>query len=307
MKSALLIIDVQQALCSGEWAAFDIDRVVDRINLISAKARAAGAPVILIQHEEDEGPLQFDSAGWQLYDRLATSEDDARVRKTATDSFHETELDDLLQEEGVDQLVVCGLQSDFCVDTTIRRALGLGYPVTLVSDAHSTLDNGVLTAAQIVAHHNTTLANITSFGPRATLTPAAEVAFETAPPKAANDADADEDEDRDYEAFPDDENGDILWNMALSGDNLDIPREVDFSVIFPTEEAAIKFALHLLRNDQKVSFASYEEHDELPWQVQAHPVMEPTHENISGYEAELARDATPLGGRNDGWGCFAQD
>jgi nicotinamidase-related amidase len=305
MKSALLIIDVQQALCSGEWAAFEIDRVVDRINEVSARARAAGVPVVLIQHEEPEGPLQFDSEGWQLYERLEAVEDDFVVRKTAPDSFHETDLDDLLQEEGVDALVVCGLQSDFCVDTTIRRALGLGYPVTLISDAHSTLGNGVLSAEQIIAHHNTTLSNITSFGPRATPTPAAEVKFEPAPAEAANDADADD--GRDYETFPDDENGDILWNMGRNGDNLEAPREVDFSVIFPTEEAAIEFALHLLRNDQKVSFSAYEEHKELPWQVQAHPVMTPTHENISGYEEQLAQDAEPLGGRNDGWGCFAQD
>jgi hypothetical protein len=112
---------------------------------------------------------------------------------------------------------------------------------------------------------------------------------------------------RDYVQFPRDENGDILWDMNEDGDNLAVAREIDFSVIFPTEDAALQFAVHLLRNDQKVSFAAYEEHEELPWQVQAHPVMVPTHENISGYESQLAQDATPFGGRNDGWGCFAQD
>jgi len=60
-------------------------------------------------------------------------------------------------------LIICGLQTDFCVDTTVRRAFTLGYHVTLVADAHSTLDNGVLTAAQIIAHHNATLGN---FGPQ---------------------------------------------------------------------------------------------------------------------------------------------
>jgi hypothetical protein len=112
---------------------------------------------------------------------------------------------------------------------------------------------------------------------------------------------------RNYAQFPDDENGNILWGMQQNGDNLEIPREIDFSVIFPTEDAAIKFAVHLLRNDQKVSFSPYEDHAELPWQVQAHPVMLPTHENISGYESQLAKGAQQLGGRNDGWGCFAQE
>lgn len=168
MKSALLVIDVQNGLCSGEEAAFDIDRVVARINAAIAKARAAAVPVVFIQHEETDGPLQFASAAWQLYQPLAAEAGDPRVRKTATDSFHKTELHALLQSLGIGRVVVCGLQSEFCVDSTVRGALAHGYPVTLISDAHSTVDNGVLSAAQISAHHTATLCNVGSFGPRVT-------------------------------------------------------------------------------------------------------------------------------------------
>ncbi|MET4570389.1 ribonuclease E inhibitor RraB [Rhodanobacter soli] len=111
---------------------------------------------------------------------------------------------------------------------------------------------------------------------------------------------------RDPLLFPDDENGDVLWQMAQAGDDLSIPREVDFAVIFPSEDDALKFAVHLLRSDQKVSFSSYEEHDELPWQVLAHPFMEASHENVSGFERLLGEAAEDFGGRNDGWGCEAQ-
>lgn len=111
---------------------------------------------------------------------------------------------------------------------------------------------------------------------------------------------------RDPELFPADENGDVLWQMAVSGDDLSIPREVDFAVILPSEDAALKFAVHLLRSDQKVSFSAYEEHDELPWQVLAHPYMAPSHENISGFERLLGEAAADFDGRNDGWGCEAQ-
>jgi nicotinamidase-related amidase len=178
MTTALLIIDVQQALCSGEQEAFECPRVIERINEVSRKARQAGAPVVVIQHESPGSPLAHGTAGWQVADGVETHPTDIFLRKRATDSFHNTDLQTLLQARGVTRLVVCGLHSEFCVDTTTRRALAHGYPVTLVSDAHSTVDNGVLTAAQITAHHNHTLANISSFGPRATPVPARDVRFQ---------------------------------------------------------------------------------------------------------------------------------
>lgn len=176
MNTALLVIDVQQLLCNGDEAAHDIERVIDRINGVAVRARAAGAPVFMIQHEDD-GPLRHGSDGWQLDPRLSVQPDDLHLRKTACDSFHHTELQALLHARDIERLVVCGLQSEYCVDSTVRRALALGYPVTLVSDAHSTVDNGVLSAAQISAHHTTTLARLESFGPRVTPLPAAEVRF----------------------------------------------------------------------------------------------------------------------------------
>jgi len=177
MKPALLIIDVQRVLCTGEYACFDIQNVIERINALSAKARTAGVPVVFIQHEEEEGAMRHDAEGWHLDDRLVTDASDLRVRKTTPDSFQKTPLQSLLQQRGVTNLVICGLQSDFCVDSTSRGALAHGYPVTLVSDAHSTLDNQGLTAAQISAHHTETLANVTSFGPRVTPAMAAQVTF----------------------------------------------------------------------------------------------------------------------------------
>lgn len=169
MTAALLVIDVQQALCAGDYAAHDAPALIARINAVIGKARAARLPVVFIQHEESGGPLAPGTTGWQLAAGLQAQADDLRLRKTASDAFHATPLQALLQARAVRRLVVCGLQTEYCVDTTVRRALALGYPVTLVADGHSTLDNGILPAPQIVAHHNRTLANLTSFGPRVTL------------------------------------------------------------------------------------------------------------------------------------------
>ena len=176
MTTALLIIDVQRALCVGEEAAFQVDAVLARINELSARARASGAPVVVIQHDDD-GPLQFGTAGWELADGLVTSADDIRVRKQTTNSFHKTDLHAVLQARQVSRVVICGLQTDFCVDTTARQALPLGYRLVLAADAHSTID-GAITAPQIIAHHNHIFRNITSFGPVIEVTPSSGVRFE---------------------------------------------------------------------------------------------------------------------------------
>ncbi len=174
--TALLIIDVQQGLCQGasegdsggggDGAAFESPQVIARINAVSAKARAAGAPVIFIQHESKSGYLEFETPAWQLADGLQAEPADLRIRKTTPDSFLRTELQDVLQQHAIKNLIICGMHTEFCVDSTTRRALALGYPVVLVADAHTSAGNAHLTAAQVIAHHNATLTNISSFGPR---------------------------------------------------------------------------------------------------------------------------------------------
>ena len=177
MNTAVLVIDVQQGLCEGQGAAFDCAGTINRINRVTARARAAGVPVMFIQHESTTGYLEQGTPAWQLATRLDVAPKDMKLRKTTPDSFLRTDLDTQLKRLGVTSLVVCGMHSEFCVDTTTRRALAQGYPVTLVSDGHTSAGNSALTPQQVMAHHNATLSNISSFGPRVTLLTSNEVTF----------------------------------------------------------------------------------------------------------------------------------
>ena len=175
MATALLIIDVQQALCTGEEECFEINRVIENINHMSIRARIAGVPVVFIQHEEVNGPLVHDTAGWQLAEGLETEPEDIRVRKTTPDSFYQTKLQKLLQREEIERLIICGLQTDYCVNATVRQALILGYDVVLAADAHSTVDNGSLSAEEIIAEHNKDLAHLTGSVARIDVMPAGQI------------------------------------------------------------------------------------------------------------------------------------
>ena len=175
MDTAVLVIDVQQAFCAGPQAVHDAQGLLQRINAVTRNARQAGAPVIFIQHEGEGTVLEHGSAGWQFADGLRIETGDLRVPKATPDAFLRTNLQELLESRHVHHLVVCGLHTEFCIDTTVRRALALGHPVTLVADGHSPAGNAFLTPQQIVAHHNATLTSISSFGPRAVAVPAAQL------------------------------------------------------------------------------------------------------------------------------------
>ncbi|MBC5783880.1 cysteine hydrolase [Ramlibacter sp. USB13] len=172
MTSAILVIDVQQEFCGGP-RSWDVNGLLSRINAVTRAAREAGAPVLFIQHE---GPaLPHGSPGWHLAEGLRVEASDLRVPKTTPDAFLRSNVQELLQARHVGDVVVCGLHTQFCIDTTVRRALALGYPVTLVSDAHWPWTSEVLTPQQVIAHHEATLASLASFGPRVQLRRAAEL------------------------------------------------------------------------------------------------------------------------------------
>ena len=177
MTTALLIIDVQQALCAGEYQCFEIDRVIATINQLSQRARAAGVPVVLIQHEVKDGAFVHGAQGWQLAKTLEVSPKDLHVRKTTGDSFYQTDLGKLLPSEDFERLVICGLQTDYCVNATVRSAHKLGYDVVIAQDAHSTVDNGNVSAEDIIAEHNKGFAALTSSVARADVRPAAAILF----------------------------------------------------------------------------------------------------------------------------------
>ena len=177
MSQALVIIDVQQGLCEGEGQAWQFEQVIDRINQVSRKARQAGVPVIFVQHEGRSGYLSHGSREWQLADGLLNEAQDIRIRKTTPDAFLKTDLQERLDALGVKELAICGMHSEFCVDTTTRRALALGYPVILLEDAHTSAGNKALSAEQVIAHHNATLTSISSFGPKARTISSCDMAF----------------------------------------------------------------------------------------------------------------------------------
>ena len=153
-KTALMVIDVQNAVFGWAWRK---DEVIANINKLVADARAAGTPVIWVQHSDEEMPIG--SEVWELMQNLTKPEPGEEIiQKNFRSSFENTNLDEVLAKLGISHLVVTGGETNNCVRHTSHAAIERGYDVTLVSDAHTTVDGawGVenLTAADIVAEQN---------------------------------------------------------------------------------------------------------------------------------------------------------
>ncbi|MFH0071148.1 cysteine hydrolase family protein [Peribacillus sp. NPDC056705] len=154
-KSALLIIDVQNEMFQENDPVYEGNRLLYNLKQLIATARSRAIPVFYIQHN-DEG-LKEGTEAWKINAEIAPAMSDSIIQKTRPDSFYNTTLEEELKRQGIEHVMLAGMQSELCVDTTCRRAFSLGYSVTLVSDAHSTWNNSVLTAQQIIDHANATL------------------------------------------------------------------------------------------------------------------------------------------------------
>jgi nicotinamidase-related amidase len=153
---ALMVIDVQQGMFADPaHPPFEGLQVVAKIADLIAQARRVGAPVVYVQHDGGQGhPLTPGAPGYPFHVELTPRDGDVVVVKNHCSAFQGTDLEGLLKARGITDLVVTGMQSDYCVDTTVRSAFERGFKVLLVQDGHTTFDQGELTGAQIRRHHN---------------------------------------------------------------------------------------------------------------------------------------------------------
>jgi nicotinamidase-related amidase len=132
-QTALLVVDVQNDVVGTAWHR---EEVVGRIGDLVQRARAAGTPVVWVQHNEEE--MLIGSPGWQIVDDLVPTDDEQRIDKQYGDSFADTDLEAVFAAKNVAHVVLCGAQTDACITATLYGAVHRGYDVTLVEDAHTT-------------------------------------------------------------------------------------------------------------------------------------------------------------------------
>jgi nicotinamidase-related amidase len=176
VKTALVIIDMQEGSFTPRSKRHDTAGLVERLNRLAGAVRSAGGAVIFVQHDGPVGdPHHPDAPGWHLLPELHVREGDLSVRKEACDSFLGTSLEATLKANAIERLIVTGCATDYCVDTTVRSALARGYATIAPADGHTTSNRPHLTAQQIIAHHNSIWADFIAPGGPAIVCACADV------------------------------------------------------------------------------------------------------------------------------------
>jgi nicotinamidase-related amidase len=131
MTRALLVIDMQRAFDDLDfWGATTNPACEANVAALASAWQASGDPIVVVRHDSVSpgSPLHPESPGNALVGPVAAIEPALFVTKNVNSA------------EGVDELVVCGIQTNMCVETTARMAGNLGYDVTVVLDATRTFD-----------------------------------------------------------------------------------------------------------------------------------------------------------------------
>jgi nicotinamidase-related amidase len=138
--STLVMIDFQNTYRTGVMALPDADRALDAAARLLDRVRAAGAPVVHVINDGGEGgPYDIRAEIGQIADRVAPRDDEPVVVKGFPNSFHETDLLEVLHRAGAGpDLVLAGFMTHMCVQYTAQGAFNLGYRPTVVAEACAT-------------------------------------------------------------------------------------------------------------------------------------------------------------------------
>lgn len=157
MVAALIVIDVQEGFRDGSWGLSTNAGCEGNVRFLLSTWRSRGWPVVLVRHDSSEpsSPLRPGQPGNRFMEGIEGSHDLLVVKSVNSAFYGDPDLDSWLRSNGIDDVVICGITTNHCCETTARMAGNLGYRVTFVLDAtrtfdRTTPDGTVITAAELM-------------------------------------------------------------------------------------------------------------------------------------------------------------
>ena len=150
-NTALLVVDVQTALVRSH--PYKETEFIASIQELTDTARQHGMEVIFVRHDDGkDSELEYGTADWQIVPHVVPAPEEKIFDKRFSSAFRQTGLREYLESRGVKNIILCGMQTNFCIDTTCRVAFEFGYRVIIPRGATTTFDNSLSTAEKIVSY-----------------------------------------------------------------------------------------------------------------------------------------------------------
>ena len=149
----LLVIDMQKGLLVDEL--YNRDKVITNISKLIDQARKTQVEVIYFQHDAGAGSgLSNGDEAFAIIDALKPLPSEKVYTKTINSCFSHASFNDYLKASNETQLLIVGLQTEFCIDATIKSAFEKGYQVFIPKGTNSTFDNGLMKATKAIKYYN---------------------------------------------------------------------------------------------------------------------------------------------------------
>lgn len=152
-NKALLVVDVQEALVNE--GPYNKETTINNIELLINKCRENNVEVIYVRHDGGKGDeLEAGSKGWQIYGQIAPIEGEKIIEKRYNSAFKDTELKDYLNEKNIETIILVGMQTEYCIDTTLKVAFEHGFKLIVPEEANTTFDNEYMSGKDIYSYYN---------------------------------------------------------------------------------------------------------------------------------------------------------
>lgn len=149
----LLIIDAQKQITTPKLYAFD--RFVENVKQLITAARANNTEVIFIRHDDGPGELLTKGTeGFEIFEAFSPLENEKVFDKTVNSSFKNSGLLAYLHEKKETELIVAGLQTDYCIDAAVKCGFEHGFHMIVPAYANTTFDNEYMSAEASYRYHN---------------------------------------------------------------------------------------------------------------------------------------------------------
>lgn len=149
----LLVVDTQKAIINEKLYEFDLFK--KRVNELINKARSNGIEVIFVRHDDGIGcELSKGNEGFEIYEDFKPENNELIFDKTVNSAFKDTGLLEYLKEKNEDTVIVVGLQTDYCIDATIKAGFEHGFKMIVPENTNSTFDNQYMTAEETYKYYN---------------------------------------------------------------------------------------------------------------------------------------------------------